>query len=240
MKASAESYSQADTNVSSLHQALRDWIESRLPADRGMPEIMSGHLESDLQTELKQAGLDARLPELPDTLFVIAEAGSGLRGSPEIGWIRRCRLGTLGPGSPGTAPVAHSSHSQQCNSTWMGMTYAVHRLSVLPGSVEALISGHHGFWLGNDGPEFVLKPEELIMEFLDSSVDARVHNRTQLHRYSFTEGVRRLGPAVFQQQDFAEEWLTRPWSEMESRSAPRHRSGTPNCTPILRRPNTRV
>ena len=75
--------------------------------------------------------------------------------------------------------------------------------------------------MGNDGPEFVLKPDELIMEFLDASVDVTVHNRTQIHRYSFgAETVQRLDPVAFQPQDFAEEWLTRPWTEMQSRSEP--------------------
>jgi hypothetical protein len=83
-----------------------------------------------------------------------------------------------------------------------------------------LISDEHGFWLGNDGPEFVLKPDELMIEFLDRSVDAGIHNRTQIHRHSFASGVHRLDPVAFQPQDFAEEWLTRPWSEMQPRSAP--------------------
>src|SRR5580692_10945080 len=43
--------------LASLHQALRDWIESRLPADKAsMPDSFCG-LESALQWELKDAGL---------------------------------------------------------------------------------------------------------------------------------------------------------------------------------------
>jgi hypothetical protein len=103
----------------------------------------------------------------------------------------------------------------------MGMTYSVYRLGYLQGVPEDLLSADHGFWLGNDGPEFVLKPEEVIVEFLDRSVDAAVHNRTQIHRYTFAHGVRRLDPVALQPQDFAEEWLTQPWSEMQSASAPK-------------------
>jgi hypothetical protein len=101
------------------------------------------------------------------------------------------------------------------------MTYAVYRMSSAQ-PPEPLFSSEHGFWMGNadDGRLFVLKPDELMIEFLDGSADVGVHNRTYLLRYSFADGVKRLEPVAFQPQDFAEEWLTRPWSEMQSRSAP--------------------
>jgi len=99
----------------------------------------------------------------------------------------------------------------------MMMAYSVYRMGTQPSASEPILKNQHSFWL-NDGPEFVLKSEELIIEFLDSSVDLSVHNRTNLQRYRFGEGVQRLDPIAFQPQDFAEEWLTRDWSEMESRS----------------------
>jgi len=113
--------------------------------------------------------------------------------------------------------------SVQCASTWMGATYSVFRMAI--GSATppvSLLSEEHGFWMGNsdDGLIFALKPNELIIELLDSSVDTDIHNRTQIHRYSFVDGVKRLEPVALQPQDFAEEWLTRPWSEVQSRSAP--------------------
>jgi hypothetical protein len=101
----------------------------------------------------------------------------------------------------------------------MGMTYAVYRLS-LSRPPESLLDSEHGFWLGNDGPVFVLKPDELMIEFLDRSVDMDIHNRTHYFRYNFANGTRRIEPLAFQPQDFAEEWLTAPWSEMQSISAP--------------------
>jgi hypothetical protein len=108
--------------------------------------------------------------------------------------------------------------SIQCGSAWMQMPFAVYRLS-LTQPPESLLSAEHGLWLGN-GPEFVLRPDELMIEFLDRSVDVGVHNRTYLLRYKFGDGVKRLDPMAFQPQDFAEEWLTAPWSEMQSRSKP--------------------
>jgi len=102
----------------------------------------------------------------------------------------------------------------------MGMAYSVYRVASQPVSGELLLTDEHGFWLNYDGPEFVLKPDELIIQFLDRSVDLGIHNRTRIHRYSFAREARRLDPVAFQPQDFAEKWLTRDWREMESRSAP--------------------
>ncbi|HTB12841.1 MAG TPA: hypothetical protein VK752_14770 [Bryobacteraceae bacterium] len=113
--------------------------------------------------------------------------------------------------------------SVQCESTWMGATYSVFRMASDSATPPvSLLSGEHGFWMGNDddGLVFALKPDELIIELLDSSVDSGVHNRTQIHRYNFVDGVKRIDPVALQPHDFAEEWLTRPWSEMQSRSAP--------------------
>ena len=100
------------------------------------------------------------------------------------------------------------------------MAYSVYTTRAESGATESLLSGQHSFWWGSHGPEFA-KPDALIKEFLDRSVDSTIHNRTQIHRYSFeSKGAVRLDPVAFQSQDFAEEWLTRPWSEMQSRSAP--------------------
>jgi hypothetical protein len=101
------------------------------------------------------------------------------------------------------------------------MAYSIYRIGLPSGASESLLAGEHGFGIGNYEPQFVLKPTELVIEFQDQSVDGGVHNRTEIHRYAFgAKGVTRLDPVAFQSQDFAEEWLTRPWSEMQSRSKP--------------------
>jgi hypothetical protein len=114
--------------------------------------------------------------------------------------------------------VAHYI-TAQCSSTWMAMAYSVYRLSAGGASAERLLAAQHDFWLTDAGPEYILKPNELIIQFLGSSMDADIHNRTRIHRYSFAGSVRRLDPVALQPQDFVEEWLTRPWTEMQSRSA---------------------
>lgn len=256
------------TIAAPLHLALRIWIESRLPQDKGLLSQQFRNLESIMQDELEAAGLTGpdgsgastadtddsyfggfggvdvkltRFPEMPDSLFATAgvsvpcgqdetvykydfDAGSRKRvlenHLKSIWGSTGTELQLSDPDPQGNRLLLIHRISVQCASSWMGMAYSVYRLGYLPGIPEPLLSGEHGFWLGNDGPEFVLKPDEMTMEFLDSSVDVGVHNRTQIHRYNLESGVQRLDPVAFQPQDFAEEWLTRPWSEMQSRSAP--------------------
>jgi len=116
--------------------------------------------------------------------------------------------------------LVHRSNIQ-CGSSWKDMTYAVYRMnSAQP--PEALFSANHDFWMGNEdgGRIFVLRPDELIIEFLDRSVDMGIHNRTHIFRYNFTNGVHRIGPFAFQPQDFVEEWLASSSSEVKAMSSP--------------------
>jgi hypothetical protein len=125
-----------------------------------------------------------------------------------------------GPDPQGRRLLLIDRGSVQCASAWSGMQYSVYRISPSR-PPESLISSDHSFWWGNDHwPAVVLSSDELMIELQDSSVDVGVHNRTQIYHYSFVDGVKRLEPFALQPQDFAEEWLTRPWSEMQSRSSP--------------------
>jgi hypothetical protein len=58
------------------------------------------------------------------------------------------------------------------------------------------------------------------MEVRDRSIDGDIHNRAHVLRYrAVASVVERVDPVALQPRDFADEWLTRPWTEMESRSA---------------------
>jgi hypothetical protein len=179
-----------------------------------------------------------QFPELPDTVFVTAAASipcgfdravygyqfgttrtrildyhPGGFGNPEM------ELST--PDAQGRRVLLIHSQSVQCQSTWMNLAYSAYRFAALPGVPQQLLFVKHGFWFGNDdGPEFYLQPDGLAVEYLDASVDGAVHNRTQVYRYLFGDSVGRADPVALQPQDFVEEWLTRPWEEMQSRSAP--------------------
>jgi hypothetical protein len=183
-------------------------------------------------------------PELPEMLFVTGTVGVPCGGDDAVygyrfdanGWVRviadhpssdswyhGAALEVSDADSQSRRLLLIHRGSAQCASTWMGMTYSVFRMASNAATPpSSLLSREHGFWMGNDddGLLFVLKPDELIIELLDNSVDPGVHNRTQIHRYSFVDGAKRLEPFALQPQDFAEEWLTRPWSEMQSKSAP--------------------
>ncbi len=100
------------------------------------------------------------------------------------------------------------------------MAYSVYRLGRDIES-ESLLADQQGFYDGNvnGGPEFILKPEEMIIEFTDRSLDSGILTRTRIFRYSFAPAARRVDPVALRPQDFAEEWLTRPWDEVQSRSA---------------------
>jgi hypothetical protein len=179
-------------------------------------------------------------PEAPDILFATAGVGVGCGQDEAVygyrfdanGWARvvddypvsdwgygYATLELSEPDYQGRRLLLIHRTIVQCASNWRNMAYSVYRIGPSPPAPEPLLSGEHGFYMA-DYELFVLKPDELIIEFLDQSVDGGVHNRTNILRYKFADRVKRLEPLAFQAQDFAEEWLTRPWSEMRSMSAP--------------------
>lgn len=185
--------------------------------------------------ELKQ------LPEVPDALFAIAsvtvECGDDeavylyhfgadgrtrvLEGHPgsETGYFEGAQIELYGPDDHGRRLLVTHYTSTQCGSVWMGAAYSVYRLDVQRGASELLLADEVVFRL-DFGLEFVPKPEEPIIEAMGFGVDPANHMvRRTIYRYGFSQGVQRLDPVALQPQDFAEEWLTRPWSEMQSRSA---------------------
>lgn len=249
-------------HLSHLQGALREWIESRLPAGEPANQARFAALEADLNRELDETlgaapdtkwSTDLRpgyarvevkwFPELAGTVFVLAHVTAGcgfddavymydVRGErwkrmfadhPRSAWgWENAKVEISDPAGDGRRLLLVDYSSTQCASFWMGSHYSVYRIDVNAESATRLTSNEHGFYLGNhDGALAVLRPNELILEFLDHSLDSGIHNRTNIQRYSFVDDrVTRLDPVAFQPQDFAEEWLTRPWDEMSSRSEP--------------------
>jgi hypothetical protein len=212
--------------------------------EASLPTILlnAGLSKPESTADLEDAGFDqVRLgikimPELPDTMFVTAgisvpcgedeavyayrfDAGGRKRiidDHPKSDWgYAYSTLKLSDVDSDGRRLLLIHRMSTQCGSSWMGMTYAVYRISPSK-APESLLSSTHSFWLDMD--IFILGPDQLMIELLDTGVDTE--RRTNILRYGFADGVKRLEPFAFQPQDFAEEWLTRPWSEMQTRSAP--------------------
>jgi len=100
------------------------------------------------------------------------------------------------------------------------MTYKVFRFDCDNGVAQQALAGEEGVWLDEKEPLFVLTPTEMTVEFVDFSVSRGVHHRTRVKRYALAPTAQRVDPFALQPQDFAEEWLTGPWTEMESQSAP--------------------
>src|SRR5207244_12912609 len=84
-----------------------------------------------------------------------------------------------------------------------------------------ILRGEHGIWFGADNAyQLRIEPDELLIEVRDRSIDTGIHNRAHVLHYNTVHSpVDRLDPVALQPQDFVDEWLTRPWAEMESRSA---------------------
>jgi hypothetical protein len=238
MGPSAAAIKSSDWEAAVYRQLTAAGIAEKEPQDTSAPPDFEDPGFADVNVTLTWK------PELPEMLFVTGTVGVRCGGDQAVygyrfdanGWARvisdhpasdfgygGAALEVSAADSQGRRLLLIHRWSAQCASTWMGMTYSVFRMASDSATPPAsLLSGEHGFWMGNedDGLLFALKPEELIFEMLDNSVDTAVHNRTQIHRYCFLDGVKRLEPFALQPQDFAEEWLTRPWSEMQSRSAP--------------------
>jgi hypothetical protein len=116
-------------------------------------------------------------------------------------------------------------HAAQCGSSWNSLSYAIFRLSPGANAATAIFSGDHGIWSGADDAYHVqLKPDEMLIELRDRSIDTHIRNRTHVLRYSVgPSAVERIDPIALQPQDFVDEWLTRPWTEMASRSSAKDR-----------------
>jgi hypothetical protein len=106
----------------------------------------------------------------------------------------------------------------QCGSSWNMLAYDLYRLS--GSSVKKIFAGEHEIWFGGGEPIVRLSPDDLRIELRDRSIDAAVHSRTHVLHYRVgLKEVERIDPVALQPQDFVDEWLTRPWAEMESRTA---------------------
>jgi hypothetical protein len=110
----------------------------------------------------------------------------------------------------------------QCGSSWNWLAYDLFRLT--GGSAQKIFGAEHSIWFGGGQPRVHLKPDDLRIELRDSSIDAGIHNRAHVLHYRVgLQAVQRVDPVALRPQDFVEEWLTRPWAEMESRTAASYR-----------------
>jgi hypothetical protein len=109
-------------------------------------------------------------------------------------------------------PVPHAPE-------WSSISYYVYRLpSRLDSAAVPVFSGNHSVNLRFSAPQYSLTHDDLWIDLRDRSFDFTM---TRLHivRYKIgRDGGRRIDPVALLPQDFVEEWLTRPWTEMAARS----------------------
>ncbi len=112
-------------------------------------------------------------------------------------------------------------YAVQCGSSWSLLSYDLFRLSSAANAATPILGGQHGIWFGVWDPyQLRLEPNELLMEIRDRSIDGGIHNRAHVLRYDVSGSAAvRVDPVALQPQDFVDEWLTRPWTEMELRSS---------------------
>jgi hypothetical protein len=102
----------------------------------------------------------------------------------------------------------------QCASTWSTLSYDLFRQSAA--GVPAVLSLSGDREIKDWDYEVRLTPDELLIELQGRSIDAGILIRT--HELRYDSKSRRIDPVALLPQDFVDEWLTRPWAEMESRS----------------------
>jgi hypothetical protein len=121
----------------------------------------------------------------------------------------------------GTQLILTLRYAVQCGSSWSLLSYDLFRLSAADNTAMPILSREQGIWFGGYDPYQVrLEPDELLLEVRDRSIDSGIHNRAHVLHFNAAHGpAERIDPVALQPQDFVDEWLTSPWSEMESRSA---------------------
>jgi hypothetical protein len=115
-----------------------------------------------------------------------------------------------------------------CASAWHPVYYRVWRID-MSGS-RLLIDDSEFAWLRAESflvgsihqdTMFEDSPIDVLVEFTRSSIDGGVHNREAARHYLISrDEVRRVDPVALSPRDFVDEWLTRPWSESATWSAP--------------------
>jgi hypothetical protein len=110
-------------------------------------------------------------------------------------------------------------YNVQCGSSWNVLSYDLFRLPATANGASPILSGEHDIRFGGPPYHVRLDPGELLIELTDRRIDAGMHSRAHvLHFNADGPAVERIDPVALRPRDFVEEWLTRPWTEMEPRS----------------------
>lgn len=108
-------------------------------------------------------------------------------------------------------------YAVQCASNWNSLSYGLFRLPANADTAAAVLGGAQWFF-GYDY-RVHLDPKDLLLEVDGSMLDTGILIRKHvLHFDASSTEPRRIDPVALLPQDFVDEWVTKPWTEMESRS----------------------
>lgn len=248
-----------ERNLLPLHQALRDWVESRLPQslaqlatipaiDRAITRDLAAvgfRKESgdrhDIRPGLPLASIK-RLSEDANKVLVTTDVtvpcgvysfaylydySTGSRR--QILEDRPTRehdesVNSIRVSPPGTHAgqlIVVFRSAVQCGSSWGRLSYHLATWSPSENVARRALDAEHDIWFGAEHPyQARLAADDLLLEFRSWSFDGRMSDRAHVLHYHLSNGLfLRVDPVALRPQDFVDEWLTRPWSEMASRSS---------------------
>jgi len=105
----------------------------------------------------------------------------------------------------------------QCGSSWSMLSYDLFQLRGTAETAAPLLSGSET--IHDWDYQVRLGPDELLLEFTGQMIDTDYLERTHVLHFNATgAAAHRIDPVALQPQDFVDEWVTKPWTEMESRS----------------------
>lgn len=247
-----------ERNLLPLHQALRDWVESRLPQSLAQLATISA-IDRAITRDLAAAGFreetgdrhDIRpglpmasikhLREDPNKVLVTADVTvpCGVYSFAYLydystGSRRRIledrptrehdesvnNIRVSPPGTHAGQLIVVFRSAVQCGSSWGRLSYHLATWSPSENVARRALDAEHDIWFGAEHPyQARLAVDDLLLEIRSWSFDGRMGDRAHVLHYHLSNGLfPRVDPVALRPQDFVDEWLTRPWSEMASRT----------------------
>jgi hypothetical protein len=103
-----------------------------------------------------------------------------------------------------------------CSSTWSSIFTRLWRVSGGTTTPDPLLSRTDGLWWGGDDfGSAQLSPKDLLVQYVDASMDSGEHSRMHVRNYRVGVGdkLERIDPFALRPMDFVDEWLTTDWGE---------------------------
>ena len=112
-----------------------------------------------------------------------------------------------------------------CASNWHDVYYRLWRVGPQDESPKLLLEGSDEWAFVEHPIQGTVEPDDALIEYSTMSVDKGVLLRQTVHHYRIDgDKVERTAPQALSPRDFADEWLSRPWSSSVSWSEPAARA----------------